>query len=72
MATSLYLFIGIIRGHWPIDLLSTLLTSLITQLLQSQPEMQETPVLFLGREDPLVKRQATHSSILGLPLWLSW
>ena len=40
MATSLYLFIGIIRGHWPIDLLSTLLTSLITQLLQSLPAMQ--------------------------------
>ena len=30
--------------------------------------MQETPVWFLGREDPLEKGQATHSSILGLPL----
>ena len=29
--------------------------------------MQETPVRFLGREDPLEKEQATHSSILGLP-----
>ena len=27
---------------------------------------------FLGHEDPLEKGQATHSSILGLPLWLSW
>ena len=26
----------------------------------------------LGQEDPLEKRQATHSSILWLPLWLSW
>ena len=26
--------------------------------------MQETPVLFLGREDPLEKGKATHSSIL--------
>ena len=34
--------------------------------------MQETPVQFLGQEDPLEKGQATHSSILGLPLWLSW
>ena len=34
--------------------------------------MQETPVRFLGREDPLEKGMATHSSILGLPLWLSW
>ena len=29
--------------------------------------MQETPVRFLGREDPLKKGSATHSSILGLP-----
>ena len=36
------------------------------------PAMQETPVWFLGQEDPLEKEQATHSSILGLPLWLSW
>ena len=30
------------------------------------------PVQFLGWEDPLKKGQVTHSSILGLPLWLSW
>ena len=30
--------------------------------------MQETLVLFLGWEDLLEKGQATHSSILGLPL----
>ena len=29
--------------------------------------MQETPVRFLGQEDPLEKGQATHSSVLGLP-----
>ena len=29
--------------------------------------MQETPVRFLGWEDPLEKGEATHSSILGLP-----
>ena len=34
--------------------------------------MQETPVQFLGQEDPLEKGQATHSSILGLPWWLRW
>ena len=32
--------------------------------------MQETPVQFLGQEDPLEKGQATHTSILGLPRWL--
>ena len=25
-----------------------------------------------SREDPLEKGMANHSSILGLPLWLSW
>ena len=34
--------------------------------------MQETTVQFLGQEDLLEKGWATHSSILGLPLWLSW
>ena len=29
-------------------------------------------VWFLGQEDPLEKGKATHSSILGLSLWLSW
>ena len=32
----------------------------------------KTPVQFLGWEDPLEKRKATHSSIPGLPLRLSW
>ena len=48
------------------------LASLIAQLLKNPPAMQETPVPFLGQEDPLEKGMATHSSILGLPLWLSW
>ena len=34
--------------------------------------MEETPVQFLGQEDTLEKGQATHSSVLGVPLWLSW
>ena len=33
--------------------------------------MQETWVLSLGQEDPLEKEMVTHSSILGLPRWLS-
>ena len=36
------------------------------------PTMQETLVRFLGQEDPLENREATHSSILGLPWWLRW
>ena len=45
---------------------------LIVQLVKNLPTMQETLVRFLGWEDLLDKGQATHSSILGLPLWLSW
>ena len=46
--------------------------SLISQLVKNLPAIQETPVRFLGWEDPLEKGQATHCSILGLPLWLRW
>ena len=44
--------------------------SLLAQLGKNLPAMQETPVQFLGQEDPLEKRQAPHCSILGLPWWL--
>ena len=46
--------------------------SLVAQLVKNLPAMQETPIQFLGQEDPLEKEQATPTSILGLPLWLSW
>ena len=46
--------------------------SLIAQLLKNLPAMQKTPVRFLGEEDPLEKGQATHSSVLGFPLWLTY
>ena len=45
---------------------------LIAHLIKNLPAMQETPVWFLGREDLLEKGMASHSSILGFPLWLSW
>ena len=40
-------------------------TSLVTQLVKNLPAMQETWVQFLGLEDSLEKRKATHSSILA-------
>ena len=46
--------------------------SLIAQLVKNLPAMQETPVWFLDQEDQLEKGKVTHSSILELPLWLSW
>ena len=42
-------------------------TSLLAQLVKNPPAMQETPVPFLGQEDPLEEGQSTHSSIIGLP-----
>ena len=57
------LFVCGFQMHW---------ASLVSQLVKNSPAMQETPVWFLGREDPLEKGYATHSNILGLPWWLSW
>ena len=45
--------------------------SLVAQLVKHPPAMQATWVQSLGWEDPLEKGKATHSSILGLPWWLS-
>ena len=42
-----------------------MVTSLVAQLVKNLPAMQEIPVQFLGREDPLEKEMATHSSILA-------
>ena len=45
-------------------------TSLVAQSLKRLPAMSETQVQSLGREDPLEKEMATHSSILA---WkISW
>ena len=41
--------------------------SLIAQLVKNPLAMQETPVQFLGQEDPVEEEMATHSSILRLP-----
>ena len=45
--------------------LVVLWASLLVQRLKHLPAMQETWVLSLGREDPLEKEMATHSSILA-------
>ena len=38
---------------------------LVAQTVNNLPKMQETQVPSLGREDPLEKGMATHSSILA-------
>ena len=40
-------------------------TSLVAQMVENLPAKQETRVQSLGREDPLEKEMATHSSILA-------
>ena len=44
---------------------SMLSASLVAQRLKRLPGMQETWVRSLGREDPLEKEMATHSSTLA-------
>ena len=39
--------------------------SLVAQMLKHLPAIQETQVLFLGREDPLEKAIVTHSGTLA-------
>ena len=46
--------------------------TLIAQLVKNPPAMQETPVRFLGWEDPLEKGKATHSSIQAWRIPWSW
>ena len=66
----LFLAITVLKHIFLIDLIYR--ASLIAQLVKNLPSLQEIPVQFLGQEDPLEKRKATHPSILGLHLWLSW
>ena len=41
------------------------MASLVAQMVKDLPAVQETWVPSLGREDPLEKEKATHSSILA-------
>ena len=51
---------GIYRGIWVL-----LRASPVAQKVKNLPAMQETQVQSLGREDPLEKEMATHSSVLA-------
>ena len=48
------------------------LASLIALLVKNPPAMLETQIRLLDQEGLLEQGQATHSSVLGLTLWLSW
>ena len=43
----------------------TLGSSLVAQMVKNLPVMQETQIQTLGKEDPLEKGMATHSSTLA-------
>ena len=45
--------------------LNRVLASLVAQTVKRLPAMRETRVRFLGREDPLEKEMAIHSSTLA-------
>ena len=62
----------IITFHYYLFVLVLCGPSLVAQVVKNLPTMLEIPVQFLAREDLLENRQATHSSILGLPWWLTW
>ena len=47
---------------------TTRVASLVTQMVKNLPAMQKTWVQSMGREDPLEKGMATHSSILALKI----
>ena len=50
------------------DLIDVNLSELRELVMDKRPGV----LRFLGQEDLLEKGQATLSSILGLPLWLTW
>ena len=50
---------------WFVRLPNSSWASLVAQIVKNLPAMQETWVPSLGREDPLKKGLATHSSILA-------
>ena len=49
------------NAHQHREMITSIVTSLVTQTVKCLPTMRET----LGREDPLEKEMATHSSTLA-------
>ena len=51
--------------NWKRHMYPSVQASLVVQTVKRLPAMQETRVQFLGREDPLEKEMAIHSSTLA-------
>ena len=64
-------FVNVCSNSFPISFLAhyflfdLIRSSLVAQMVKRLPIMLETRVQLLGREDPLEKELATHSSILA-------
>ena len=43
------------NSEFVVDLMKRDMASLVAQVVKNQPAMQETPVHFLGQDDPLEK-----------------
>ena len=65
---------GLLGGIFPDQELRQIPVHLVARRLKHLPIMRETWVSSLGREDPLEKKMATHSSILAweIPEKRSW
>ena len=58
-------------AYYNLHVISTKKPSLVAQMVKLLHVMRETQVQSLGREDPLEKEMATHSSILAWSiLWI--
>ena len=64
------MFVSVFFFQWFTLALSVKRASLVVQRVKHLPTMWETWVQSLGREDPLEKELATHSSTLSLKI--SW
>ena len=54
-------------GVWDEQMQILLRASLIAQLVKNLPAIQETPIQFLGQEDPLEKDRLPTPVFLGFP-----
>ena len=77
IALTIWILVGKVMSV-PFDTLSnfviTILSrraSMVVQMVNNPPTMQETQVWSLGWEDPLEKEMATHSSIQSLHYWVT-
>ena len=70
--TRVNIYVYLHRDHYTLSDVHLVTRASLIAPVKNLPVMQENLVRFLGQEDPLEKGWATHSSILGLPSWLSW